>query len=455
MTISGSGSMIDVNGLVTALMKVERQPLARLESREAAIQSRLSAFGRVQSALSSLESSLAKLALGTTFTAGAATTTGEGVAAAVGGTPANGRYAISITQLARVQSSASAPVATATTDIGSGTVTIRNHDGSTVLGTFIVGDNGTGTLTELRDEINGANIGVRASLVNDAGQVRLVLNAAETGVAKAFQVETDAGLAALAFETKQAALDARYSINGLALTSSSNVIKDAIEGLTLTLTKAPPAGSPPGTTVDGEVVVSTDTAGIKAAVQEFVKAYNDFDKLVGELTKYDPNTKSAAILNGEGVMRQLQNQVRSLARGVMTAASGDFTRLSDIGIAVQTDGTLKLDESKFDGIVNADPAKVARLLSKTSNTEAEQGFAVRLRAAAKSFISPNGALDARQKGLRESIRSLDQQQERMEARLSLVEARLRRQYSQLDALLATSQSQSNALANALSGLPSL
>lgn len=449
------GGSMDVNALVSQLMQIERQPLNRLQQRENQIQSRLTAFGRVQGALSTLESALGTLARATTFASGKATTFGEGVAAAVNGTPPEGRYAVSVSQLARVQSTATARVATATTDIGAGTVTIRNADGSSVLGTFSVGDSGTGTLTELRDEINAVNIGVRASLVGDGGEVRLVLTSKETGAANAFQVDADAGLAALAFSTQQYAQDANFSVNGLALSSSSNVVRDAIQGLTLTLTKAPPAGSPPGTTVDGEVAVEPDAEKIKTAVQEFVKAYNELGKLIAELTKFDPNTKSAAVLNGESVLRRIQGQVSGLMRGTMTAATGDFSRLSEIGISVQADGTLKLDESKLGELSAADPAKLSRLFTTTSTVEAEQGFAVRLRAAVKAIIEPSGTLESRQEGLRASIKTIDQQQERMEARLVMIEQRLRRQYSQLDALVTTRQSQSNALANALAGLPSL
>jgi flagellar hook-associated protein 2 len=78
-----------------------------------------------------------------------------------------------------------------------------------------------------------------------------------------------------------------------------------------------------------------------------------------------------------------------------------------------------------------------------------------MQDAVRSLLNSNGVLDSRQQGLQASIRTLDQQQERMQARLDLIEARLKRQYSDLDALLTSRQGQSNALANALAGLPSL
>lgn len=456
MATSGiSGGAIDVGALVSQLMTIERKPLVQLQQRETQIQSRLTALGRVKSALDALKTAADALRQAGTFSASKATASGDGATAAVSGTPQLGSYAVSVTQLARGQSNASAAFASATADVGSGTLTLRSADGTTVLATINVGDTGTGTLTEIRDEINAANIGVRASLVNDGGQTRLVLNSKQTGAANGFQVEVDAGLAALAFTQNQAAQDAQFSINGLALTSSSNTVKDAVEGLTLTLAKAPPAGSPPGTTVDAEITVAQDADAVKKSVDDFVKAYNEVEKLIAELTKYDPNTKTAAVLNGESLLRQVQNGVRSIVRATMTAAPGDYARLSEVGLEIQRDGTLKLNEKKFGDALAADSAKVTRLFAATSTVEAEQGFAVRLRAQIDAIAGVDGSLKAREDGLRASIRTLDQQQERLEARLSMIEKRLIAQYSKLDALLSTRQNQSNALANALAGLPGL
>lgn len=454
MATSGiSGGAIDVGALVSQLMTIERKPLVQLQQRETQIQSRLTALGRVKSALDALKTAADALRQPGTFNAAKATASGDGATAAVSGTPQLGSYAVSVTRLARGQSNASAAFASATADVGSGTLTLRSADGATVLATINVGDSGTGTLTEIRDEINAANIGVRASLVNDGGQTRLVLNSKQTGAANGFQIEVSAGLSALAFTQNQAAQDAQFSINGLTLTSSSNTVKDAVEGLTLTLAKAPPAGSTPGTTVDAEITVAQDADAVKKSVDDFVKAYNEVEKLIAELTRYDPNTKTAAVLNGESLLRQVQNGVRSIVRATMSAAPGDYTRLSEVGLEIQRDGTLKLNEKKFGDVLAADSAKVTRLFAATSTVEAEQGFAVRLRARIDAIAGVDGSLKAREDGLRASIRTLDQQQERLEARLSMIEKRLIAQYSKLDALLSTRQNQSNALANALAGLP--
>jgi flagellar hook-associated protein 2 len=451
-TISISGGSIDVATLVSQLMAVERQPLTRLESRESEIQSRLSAYGRVQSALSTLDSAVAALARATTFSPAKAAVSGEGATATATGTAPTGTYSIAVSQLARAQSTVSAQVATATTAIGSGTLTLRDGGGA-VLAALSIGATGDGTLAEIRDSINAAGVGVRASLVGDGGQVRLVLNSSATGAASAFTVEADGALTALGFSTVQTARDASYSVNGLALTSSSNVISDAIEGVTLSLAKAPPDGSPVGTTVDALITVGSDADEVVKSVQAFVTAYNEVDKLVASLTKYDPTTRTAALLNGESALRQVQSQLRGMLRGAVSGGTGDYARLYEVGITVQTDGSLKLDESRL-RTAAAEPAKLARLFANDSALADEDGLALRMQSTVKSLLDANGVLDSRQSGLKATIRTLDQQQERMEARLAQIEIRLRQQYSALDALLTTRQSQSTALANALAGLPS-
>jgi flagellar hook-associated protein 2 len=448
-----ASSNIDVRGLVNQLMTLERRPLNQLQSRESQLQSRLSAFGRVQGALSSLETSLETLRRDSTFSAGKASVSGEGVAAATSGSAAAGRYSIAISQLARSQTMASAPFANATTSIGSGNVTLRSADGSTVLGTVAIGDSGTGTLTELRDEINALDIGVRASLVNDGGATRIALVSRDSGAANGFTVSTDAGLSGLALSTTQTAQNAQYSFNGLALSSASNTIENVVDGLTITLTKAPPAGSAPGTTVDAEVSVERDPEGIRNRVADFVKAYNDVEKLVDDLTRYNTDTRTGAVLNGESTVRQIQQRLRSMVTESRTGASGELTRLSEVGITLDRDGTMKLDEARLTEAVTGGASAVAKLFTQSTGAADTQGFAVRLGELVSGMADADGLLASRQDGLRSSVRSLGQQKERIEARLAQTEQRLLREYAKLDALLSSRQNQSSGLASALAGVP--
>ena len=452
MVTNVGGGGLDVASLVSQLMSIERRPLDALAQREAAIQSKLSAYGRLQSAFDALRTAASKLGGTSQFRLTTAKATGEGATASGGADGVPGRYAVSVTALARVQSSAAQGIDPATV-FGAGSLQIT-HNGTTT--TIPVGGTGEpNTLAGLRDAINStSDLGVRASLVSDGGLTRLVLNSRETGLANAFTVAAAGDLAQLTFADLQQAQDAAFSVNGLALTSSRNDVTGVIEGVTLNLVKAPPAGAAPGTTVDAEVVVDRDAEGMRAGVDGFIKAYNDAQKLIADLSKYDPATKTAAVLNSETLLRQMQSGLRSIVGSAMTPAAGtDYTRLSEVGVEIQGDGTLALNASKFNAAVTADAGKIERLFASATGQGTQLGFAQRILAQVKSVADPTGALDMRQTALRDSIKRIDQQQEQMEVRLALIQQRLTRQYSALDALVASRQQQSNALTNALASLP--
>ena len=222
--------------------------------------------------------------------------------------------------------------------------------------------------------------------------------------------------------------------------------------MTVRLAKAPPANAAPGTTVDAEVVVEQDRASLRKNVESFVTAYNELVTLVGDLTKYDANTKTAAVLNGEGTLRRLMAQMRTLVSGSKTGATGELARLAQVGVEFDTGGKLKFKGETFDGIVGADLDKVRRLFATTSTVEAEQGFALRLRNLVSGALEPKGLLGARQDSLRASITTLDKQQERETTRLAATQKRLTAQYAALDALMSERQVQLNSLTNALAGL---
>lgn len=447
-TISGGGSL-DVARIVAQLMTVERQPLNALQRRENQLQSRLSAFGRVQGALAELGRAAATLRSTATFQATQATVSGEAATASAQPGAVAGRYTLSVSALARAQSSASALFSGAGATVGNGQFTISRGGAAIATVAVAAGD----TLADLRDRINAAGSDVRASIVGDGAGVRLVLNSA-TGAASAFALSADAGLAALAFTATQSAQDARFRINGLALTSSGNTVSGAIAGVTLTLTRAPTdAQAAAGATVDAEIAVAPDARSAREAGEAFVKAYNGLVALIDELTRFDPATRSAGALNAEGALRSIRSMMRAIAVDTRTGvADGELTRLAQVGIEIQADGRLRFNAQTFDATFQAQPGRVERLFAAAA-TDGSRGLALRLQELAQSITQSGGVLASRQDGLRATIRRIDDQQAQLEARLALTEKRLSAQYARLDALLGTRQQQSNALAAALAGLP--
>jgi flagellar hook-associated protein 2 len=443
---------IDVNSLVTQLMTVESQPLTALQKNESTLQSKLSAYGQVSSAVSSMQSALSTLHSAATFNAVAPTVSGTSVSAVTAGSSGTaGSYTVNVTQLARGQSSASVAMDAATA-LGSGSLTLTRGT-STV--TFDTGGAGQpATLADLRNAINAdTTLNVRASLVGDGANVRLVLNSPQTGAANAFTVSTSGALAGFGFTTPQTAQDAAYTVNGLALTSASNNLTDVVGGVTLTL----------ASTGTSTVTVSPDTSGIENAVKAFVDAYNGVNSKIKSLTAYNATTKTGAVLNGESVLRRAMSQLRSVISGSMdTSTSGDYKLLTSIGVQFQADGSLALNNTTLEGALKADPTKVARLFT-TANTapnaatlykdNAKDGFAVRLDGLLTSMLDDAGLLGSRQSGLNTQLARMKDKETDMQAQLDLKQKRLVQQYSALNAKLQEMGQTSTALANALAALP--
>lgn len=456
-----NSSGLDVNGIVGQLMQIERRPLQALAQRETQVTARIAAYSRVQGAVSSLQNAAGALARATSFNVMRATVAGDGASAAVtdSAKAAAGSFQLRVSALAQAQAMATAPLAFAGANdvVGTGTLTLQVGNGAARTITITSANQ---TLAGVRDAINAAGAGVTAAIVTTGNEARLTLNVAETGAANiiAMTVTGDgdgdaadaAGLSRLAtarLVQTRPALDAQYELNGLALTSASNKVTGAIEGVSLDLKKADPA-------VVSTITLARDNTQARSLVDGFIKSYNDLERVVRDATAFDPANRRGAILNGDGAVRSVMNQTRALVRAPMTPAqAGDFSSLSQIGIEVGLDGTLSLNATRFEAALS-DPGRLTRLFTATSTVnDRERGFGVRFEAMAKSIVGADGLLPARTQGLQAQIESINKQEERLNSRLEQVEQRLRKQYVALDAQLQRLQGTSDSLANALRQLP--
>jgi flagellar hook-associated protein 2 len=470
---------IDVNTLVTQLIAADSVPMHQLETQQSGVQSQVSAYGQLQSSLSSLQSSVSALTFGSAFSAEQATVTGSGLSAAVTGTPPTGTYTVGVSRLAQAQSAASAPVAGASTVIGTGTLTIQLGSYTANGNTFaaksgsapvnIKIDSSNNTLGGIAAAINSAGAGVNAAVVTDNLGSRLVLTSSNTGAANAFSMtvadadgnNTDTnGLSQLAFDptatagagrnlaATQSAQDAQYSINGLNLTSSSNVVTTAINGLTLNLTQAPPAGS----TLQSQITVATDASSVSTSVGNFVSAFNSLVKLEQSLTSYNATTKTASVLTGDVAAGQIVSQLNSILGQQLSGGATGYQWLANVGIDFNRDGTLTLDSTKFSNAVSANPDSVKKMFSAVAGTGTPAGFATQLNDALNSILGPNGTLTGAQNAKQSVIKSMNDQILQMQNQLALEQNQLIAQYSKLNADLVKAQQDQINLANAQSGL---
>lgn len=455
----GTGSGLDLEGIITKLMAVEQQPLTVLQQKEASYQAKLTAYGTLKGALSSLQAAAQTLKTASTFTGTAASVSDSSVlSATTGSTTAAGSYAISVTQLAQAEvlrSNSNFPNTTDTFNLG--TIAISVGTGAPVSVTIDATNN---TLSGVRDAINKANAGVTASIVNDGTTNRLLIASNTTGLtAGDISVSvTDSGAGGTnALSTLDGAslvqvlppLDAQFSVNGLAITRSTNKITDVIDGVTLNLNKAGTLATP----VTAQLTISRNTNAIQTAITGFVNNYNTVIKQIASLSAYNADTKTASILTGDSTLRTIQNRLQSLVAGTVSGLSGNIGRLSDIGVAVQKDGTLSLNTSKLQVALGDPNTDVAGLF--TSTTTGNEGIAVNFYNVLDSFVDDTGLIASRTDGITQTIKNLTNQQNALSDRLTAIEANYRKQFSALDTTIASMQSTQSYLTQQLDYLKSI
>ena len=248
-----------------------------------------------------------------------------------------GFYSLSVSTLAAAHSLVSGTFSATTDVIGSGTLSISVGSGSATDITVAANS----TVAHVRDAINASNAGVTASILKDGASYRLMINADDSGAANtvAITVTNDsdsvnsdnAGLSQLAYNANEshltqsrAAADAAFTLNGLALTSSTNQITDIVDGVDVTLNSV--------TTTAVSLSISRDSSTIKGYVESFVSAFNEYVGSAKSLIKYDANTGEAGSLQGDAMSRSILSQVRGLITGTYSDVGGNFDTLTDLGI---------------------------------------------------------------------------------------------------------------------------
>jgi flagellar hook-associated protein 2 len=464
---ASSTSALDVPALVSQLMAVERRPIEKLEARIASYESKISSFGTLSSLISSFQT--ASQALNTSLQKLTATPSDpSALSATAGSTAAPGTYAVGVSQLAQPQNLVAAGQTSSTAAIGDGTATTVTFDlGAISGGTLADGvysgatftSNGSGavsitidgsnnTLAGIRDAINSAAAGVTATIVNDGSGTpyRLALTSSSSGANNSIKITTSGGDGSIDgllgydpagtqnLTQTLAAQNAKLTVNGIAITSASNTVSEAIQGVTLTLTNT--------TTTPASLTVARDTAAINTAASGFVDAYNALASQIKSRSAYSTGGTGEGALAGDSTLRIMQDQLRGV---LMTPANGGtLTSLFQVGISFQKGGSLLLDSGKLDSAIATDFSDVANLFSSST------GYATRMEAWAKSALAPSGMIETRTQGFNKSIKNHNNEIDRLENLLVALQKKYTREYTNLNLLLSSMNSTSTYLTQQLS-----
>jgi flagellar hook-associated protein 2 len=465
---SSTTTAIDVPTLVSQLMAVERRPIDKLHAKITGYETKISSFGTLSSLVSSFQTASKNI---TTNLQKLAVTPSDPstLSATASSTAVPGTYALNISQLAQSQNLIAAGQTSSTAVIGNGAVTTVTFDFGTISGGTLTSgvysgasftangsppasvtiDGTNNTLGGIRDAINSAALGVTATIVNDGSTTpyRLALTSSSTGVSKSLRITTGGGDGSignlLAYDPAGvqkltqtlAAQNAKLTVNGIAITSASNTISEAIQGVTLTLKNI--------TSTSTSLTVARDTTAINTAASGFVDAYNALASQIKSRAAYGTGATGGGALAGDATLRQMQDQLRGI---LMTPASGGtLNSLTQVGISFQRDGSLQLDSSKLGNAISTSFIEVNNLFSSST------GYATRLENWAKSALAAGGLIDSRTQSLRKNVKDQNEAVDRLERRLSALEKKYTREYTNLNRLLSSMNSTSTFLTQQLTG----
>ena len=448
---TGLGSGLNISSIVTALVNADKSAKQNQIDRQTATNTaQISGIGSLKSVLANFQTAMKNLSsttnpqfLGFTATSGDA----KVLTATASNTAVNGTYVVKVSNLATSSKVATAAFAGgASTSIPEGTLNITQN-GTSVPVTIPAG----ATLQSVRDAINtqqGAN-GFSANIVTDSFGSRLVMGSSATGAGSDITLSGITGLEITAGQKMGAtptatsagaigefAVDANFTVDGLALTSKTNTVDKAISGLTLNLV----AGGGAATTV----TVGPNNDGLKKAIQSFVDAYNQVVTSVNSLTKptldKDGNPTVAAALTGDPLSRSV---LASIREPLVTTGAGDkLTVLSQLGITTnQKTGALDFDSTKFSKAMDTQKlgGEVQKLFlgDPTATGAAAKGLLTRMNEAIQPYTvtGKEGILDSRSTNLAKTKSNLAEQQAALDRRVETLTAVLTKKYNDMDSLV--------------------
>jgi flagellar hook-associated protein 2 len=417
-TAATSGSGIDVTSVVNQILDAERGPEKIWQQQQATLTTQTAALNALNSSLSALAGKVNALsdALGA-ITAKSATSTDPSLVSATAQTNATaGSHTIVVQRLATTSSLYSDPLSG---DIAPGDLWLQ-AGGSPAIDITV--DSSNNTLDGLAASINGRNLGITASVVNDADGARLALVSQVTGEAGDLTIVSNN--TGLALHKSSFGLNAAFTLDGVPLSSATNIVTSVLPGVGLQLNQAAPDTSV-SLTIGPDVKQATD------AINSFVSAYNAVIAGINQQFSVTSGTSQQGPLAGDISLRSLQS---NLLADVTYSVNGNqgFVNLASIGVDMADDGTLTVDSTKLNDALTNHYAAFQGLLQAADGS----GFAQRFQNDLQGLTDPTqGVLYLDLAGIASTQQTLTDEISDFEARLANRQKQLTDLYSRVDAAL--------------------
>ncbi len=238
---------------------------------------------------------------------------------------------------------------------------------------------GATSLTDVRDAINNAAIGVTASIIEvSTGSYSLMVKSPE-GAENAMRITTSLSGAAvdvMKYDPENtgsfadtatqvvSASDAAFTIDGIAVTRSSNTITDLFSGITLELDNV--SASDMGT--DQVISSRYSETDALATLETVVSEINYLLSFLKEQSKPGTNGEDGGPLHGDHFIRYTENKIKNLTSTAIAGYDDEEIYLSSFGVVTELDGTLSIDETRFREYFDSNPEHFAAVTTSMIRT---------------------------------------------------------------------------------------
>ena len=493
----------------------------RLDNKIKQSEARISGYGALKYSLSQLKTAFEKINDASEFASVKASNSQPGaLGVTTSSTSGTGSYSIEVTRIATEQRTASETFSARDSRINGGngfTLSLQTGSGQPV---DIAVPNDKTTPAGLVSVINGAKLGVSAQLLNTGSGYQIVLSGqtgtpnqfsmtTSTTVASTAQVDThtadslvvsaasgtssvsvsytddngdpasldlvqsqdglwrpasgaslppanatltlDAQRPAVRFDQSlQSAQDAQFKINGLPITRGSNSVNDVIDGVTLDLYTATSGAS--------RLDLTRETGGIKDNLKALVAAYNEFNdnlKILGD-PKSTVDTYGGS-LKGDSLLESIRNQVRKMITDTPTAGGSTIQAARNVGLSIDRNGVLQLDEAKLDSALQGHFDEVVKMFTAGTNNKSVYsdldgslaGDAVR---KLDKMLRSTGSIDQQTTNTQKQITSYKDELQKLQDQMDKLLERYMNQFSAMESIVGTTNSLKTSLKSSFEGM---
>jgi flagellar hook-associated protein 2 len=426
----GLGAGIDINSFVQAALAGQQADITNLQNEQSTLGSQTSELSTITSDLNALQTAVNALSdpLGAMNALAANSSDSSVLTATTSNLATAGTHTIIVNSLATTSTAYSDEVPSSSAALtGSFSISVG---GGTPVAIPINANDGTNALSGLENYINSqSNLGVTASIVQDANGARLALVSNTIGAAGNLTLtgslnytNASGGTQTANFNSGIQGTNASLTVDGIPVSSAINTVNNVISGVTLNLNAAAP-----GTTVS--LNIAPDTTQATTAINTFVTAYNQAIQDINSQFAVASDGSGGGPLEADSTVRDAQAALLSAV--AYAAGNGAINSLATMGISLNDDGTLSVDNATLSSALSGNTSAVQSFLQNATT-----GFAANLNNVLNGLVEPgSGSLALDSQGITQSSNDLGDQISDMQAALAVQQQQLTQTYSQVNTTL--------------------